>query len=114
MSNELFEDWIIKLDRQFHNQVRKIVLLIDNCPTHLHVENLINVNLIFYLLTLPLDEEVMRSLKVPFRRSILILCIKGLQNMSLPKITILEAMKILSSSWSEISAQTIINFLERL
>ena len=114
MSNELFEDWIIKLACQFHNQVKKIVLLIDNCRAHLHVENLINVNLIFYLQTLPLDEEVMRSLKVPFRRSILILCIKGLQNMSLPKITILEAMKILSSSWSEISAQTIINFLERL
>ena len=38
------------------------------------------------------------------------LCIKALDNnMSLPKTTILEAMKILSSSWSELSVQAIRN-----
>ena len=37
-------------------------------------------------------------------------CIKALdKNMSLPKITTLDAMKILSSSSSELPAQTIIN-----
>ena len=38
------------------------------------------------------------------------LCIKALdKNMSLPKITILESMKLLSSLWSKLSAQTITN-----
>ena len=55
MANELFKEWVRNLDRQFDNQERKIAVLIDNCPAHPRVENLTNVNLIFfYLRTLPL------------------------------------------------------------
>lgn len=34
MTSEIFERWVMKLDRQFTAQGRKIILLIDNCPAH--------------------------------------------------------------------------------
>ena len=58
----------------------------------------------------PMNQGVIRSLKVHYGRKILRLCIQALyKNMPLPKITILEAMKIFSSSWSELFARAIVN-----
>ena len=47
MSGQLFEDWVHGLDRKFSVFKRKIALIIDNCTTHPHVENLKWVELIF-------------------------------------------------------------------
>ena len=59
-----------------------------------------------------MDQGVIRSLKAHYCRKILRLCIKALyKNMSLPKITITEAMENLSFVWSGLPAQTIMHCL---
>ena len=47
MISALLQEWVRKLDRQFHNQERKIALLIDNCSVHPRVESLTSLNLFF-------------------------------------------------------------------
>ena len=34
MDSQIFEVWVLKLDRTFRMEGRKLALLIDNCPAH--------------------------------------------------------------------------------
>ena len=47
MTTELFKEWMRQLDRKFSAANGKIALIIDNCTTHLHVEQLNSIELIF-------------------------------------------------------------------
>ena len=57
-----------------------------------------------------MDQGVIRSLKAHYRRRIVRLCIKAVdKNEPLPKISILQAMKDLVSSWNAVSKETVVN-----
>ena len=115
MDSQIFEEWVRKLDRTFRMERRKIALLIDNCPAYLSVPDLTNVQLIFLppdttSVLQPMDQGVIRSLKVHYRGRVVRRLCRALDKMkTLPKISILQAMKILVSSWEAASAQTIVN-----
>ena len=47
MDSILFEEWVREVDRRFTKEGRKIVLLVDNCPAHLSIGNLVSTKLIF-------------------------------------------------------------------
>lgn len=47
MTGEIFQNWLIDLDKQFQKKKRKILLFIDNCTAH-QVPNLKNVKVIFF------------------------------------------------------------------
>ena len=119
MTGDLFGEWIRKLDSSLRAQDRKVVLLIDNCPAHPEIKNLTNTNLIFLRpnttsVLQPMGQGVIQSLEVHYRRRIVCLCTKSLnKNKPLPKITILQAMKNLVSSWNAVSEESIVNCFEK-
>jgi hypothetical protein len=47
MTGELFTSWLMKLDKQFHRQNRKVVMVIDNCPAHPKIKGLKSIELAF-------------------------------------------------------------------
>ena len=47
MDSTLFEEWVREIDVKLQKENRKIVLVIDNCPTHPTIADLSNVKLIF-------------------------------------------------------------------
>nr|XP_047142836.1 tigger transposable element-derived protein 4-like [Hydra vulgaris] len=120
MTGDLFTEWVMKLDSFFCAQDRKVALLVDNCSAHPHIEGLSNINLIFFppnttSVLQPMDQGVIRSLKAHYRHKIVRLCIKAVDNNELmPKISILQAMKDLVSSWNAVSKETVINCLKKL
>ena len=101
MTGDLFGEWIRKFGSSLRAQDRKVVLLIDNCPSHPEIKNLTNINLIFLppnttSVIQPMDQGEIhaQSLKTHYRRRTVRLRIKSLdENKPLPKITILQAMK---------------------
>ena len=115
MDSQIFEKWVRKLDRTFQMEGRKIALLNDNCPAHPSVPDLTNVQLVFLppnttSVFRPIDQGVIRSLKAHYRgRVVPRLCRALDKTKTLPKIPILQAMKILVSSWEAVSAQAIVN-----
>ena len=115
MDSQIFEEWVRKLDPTFQMEGRKISLLIDNCPAHPSVSDLTNVQLVFLppnatSVLQPMDQGVIRSLKAHYRgRDVRRLCRALDKTRTLPKISILLAMKKLVSSWEAVSAQTIVN-----
>ena len=115
MDSQIFEEWVRKLDRTFRMEGRKIALLIDNCPAHPSVSDLTNVQLVFLppnttSVLQPIDQGVIRSLKAHYRGRVVRRLCRALDKMkTLPKISILQVIKILVSSWEAVSAQTIVN-----
>ena len=61
-----------------------------------------------------MSQDVMRSLKAYYRKKVVCLCIKAVDSNKLfPKISILQAMKHLVSSWNAVSKKTIANCFKK-
>ena len=88
---------------------------IDNCPAHPSVPNLTNVQLIFLppnttTILQPMDQCVIRSLKAHYRGRVVRKFIRALdKGQSLPKISLLQAMKLLVASWEAVPVETVVN-----
>ena len=115
MDSDLFEEWVRKLDRKFEQQNRKVVLIIDNCPAHPAIGGLKAIQLFFLLpnttaVTQPMDQGVIRSLKAKYRSRLIKLIIKAIDsNKDIPKINVLDAMKLLTLSWEDVTENTVQN-----
>lgn len=48
MSLQLFEDWLIILDKTFRKQKRTIILFIDNCTAHNKIPLMSNIKVIYF------------------------------------------------------------------
>ena len=119
MTGVLLQDRLRKLDSSFRAQSRKVALLIDNCPAHLEMKNLTNTILIFLppnttSVLQPMYQGVIRSLEANYRKNVVCLSIKVVEsNKPLPKISILQSVKLLVSSWNAVSKETIINCFKK-
>ncbi|XP_064423274.1 tigger transposable element-derived protein 4-like [Latimeria chalumnae] len=47
MTGDIFKDWVIKFDRKMQRQKRKVLLFVDNCPAHPHIDNLQVTTVVF-------------------------------------------------------------------
>ena len=115
MSSFLFDEWVKELDRKFEKENRKIVLIVDNCPAHPIVEELKAIELVFLppnttSKTQLMDQGVIRSLKAKYHRRIIKRLIQAVDmKKKLPQTSILDAMQLLQSAWSEVLELTVKN-----
>ena len=115
MDSSLFDEWVRELDVKFQKKNRKIALIIDNYPAHPTIADLSNVKLIFLppnttSVSEPMDRWVIKCLKAFYRRRLVNLMIKRLeQGQDLPKISILRALQLLVALWNDITKTTIVN-----
>ena len=115
MDSDLFEEWVRELDRKFKQQNRKVVLIIDNCPAHPAIGGLKAIQLCFLppnttAVTQPMDQGVIRSLKAKYRSRLIKLIIKAIDsNKDIPKINVLDATKLLTLSWEDVTENTVQN-----
>ena len=86
------------MDKKFVSKGKKVALVVDNCPAHPQIENLISIKLFFLppnttSQTQPMDQGVMCSLNEQQRKNVvrkIILNVK--KKKSLPKIYLLLGM----------------------
>ena len=84
MDSTLYEEWFRELDVKFQKENRKIALTIGNCPAHPTIADLSNVKLIFLppnttSVSQPMGQEVIKCLKAFYRRRLVNLMIKRLE-----------------------------------
>lgn len=122
MTSEIFESEIRKWDKRLLKENRKILLLVDNCPAHSVVPNLTNIKLVFLppnvtSVLQPMDQGVIRNFKAHFRRLLVLLLIelreKSVKNICDVKISVLEAIRLMSDSWNSVSLFTIKNCFKK-
>lgn len=118
MTSELFEKWIREWDQELRRSKNKILLLVDNCPAHPVVPNLSNIKLCFLpanttSMLQPLDQGVIKSLKVHFRKFQIVKMLQQSEESSENefkwKITILDAVTMISKAWDRVTPKTIAN-----
>ncbi|CAB3246373.1 unnamed protein product [Arctia plantaginis] len=117
ITSELFEKWLRDWDRNFVKKKKKILLLVDNCPAHPNVTDLKSITLAFLppnttSVLQPMDQGIIRSLKMNFRKNLvlkMINCLDANENHSSTKVTVLDAILMVNDAWNKISRSTIHN-----
>ena len=75
MDSVLLEEWVRDVNKKFQAEGTKVALIIDNCPVHPIIENLLHVRLVI----LPsnttsvsglMDQGVIRCLEVHYRKQL--------------------------------------------
>ena len=115
MDSILFEEWVREVDRRFIKEVQKIVLLVDNCPAHPSIDNLVSTELIFLPPNTtsklqPIDQGVIRSLKAYYKTMSIKKSIEAIRKKkTLPEFSVLDAMQILDVTWGKVTTKTVVN-----
>ena len=119
MDSILFEEWVREVDRRFIKEVQKIVLLVDNCPAHPSIDNLVSTELIFLSPNTTskfqsMDQGVIRSLKAHYKTMSIKKLIEAKEKKKpLPEFSILDAMQMLDVAWGKITTKTVVNCFEK-
>ena len=76
MTKNIFNEWLLKIDKKFRIQNRKILLFIDNFSGHAVTVNLTNVKIQFYppnctSIIQPLDQGIIQNFKHFYKTGIL-------------------------------------------
>jgi len=111
MTLKLFEDYIRKLDSMFSKQKRKVIIFIDNCTAHSEVSNLKAIKLIFLPANTtaklqPADQGIIKCLKHAYRKRLVRQAIDDVENGKEHSINVLDAIRLISSSWNNDVAKT--------
>ncbi|KRY36187.1 NADH dehydrogenase [ubiquinone] 1 beta subcomplex subunit 10, partial [Trichinella spiralis] len=117
MSAEIFVEWLKAVNATMRQQHRKILLLLDNAPSHLNVE-LSNVKLEFLpakstSCLQPMDLGVLRQFKCKYRSHLLQSLLANAETYEhaykfFSRITVLDAVCWISQSWNEVESEVIV------
>ena len=109
-----------ELDKKFGKENRKVIHFVDNCSAHPIIEGLKAVELAFLppkstSKTQPMEQGVIRSLKSEYRKKIIERLVRAVgMKKTFPKTSILDAMQLLTSAWSEVSETIIKNCFRKV
>ena len=119
MDSILFKGWVCEVDRQFTKEGRKFVLLVDNCPAHPSIDNLVSTELIFLPPNTasklqPMDQGIIRSLKSHYKMMSLKKLVEAIEKKKpFPEFSILDDMQMLDVAWGKVSTKTFVNCFEK-
>jgi hypothetical protein len=108
MTSDLFEAELRHWDRELRLQKRKILLLVDNCPTRPVLEKLENIKLVFLpanttSMLQPMDQGVIRSLKCHYRKLMLLRMIECIEKKQDQAVTLLDTIRCIERAWRRIT-----------
>lgn len=124
MTSEIFRNWLTDWDFNLQHEQRKILLLVDNCTAHPHLDNLKNIQLEYLptnttSLVQPMDMGIIKNLKTLYRTKLvnyILDCIdenlftSNTTAMEISsKISILQAIHFVADSWRALKISTIQN-----
>lgn len=116
MTSEIFEEYLIEWDLRLQSEGRQIVAFVDNCPSHpKSLQSKLNsINLQFLppnttSVIQPMDSGVIANLKRHYRTKLVALLETAGTRDDFMSISVLEAMKLLASSWASVESETIRN-----
>lgn len=118
MTTGVMEDWLRWLDRKMGQSNRKILLFLDNAPSHPHIQ-LKNVQIQFLppnttALCQPMDQGIIQAMKLKYRKRQLQHVVMELERSPaatgpqiLKEVTILQAIYWVIGAWRDTTCETI-------
>jgi hypothetical protein len=92
----------------------KILLLVDNCPAHPHIQDLSNTKLVFLppnatSVLQPMDMGITKSLKGYFRRFLVLQLIDRRERGLHDNVSLLDSIRLMEDAWNTVTPATVIN-----
>lgn len=114
MTAQLFKEWLVTLDTKLFAVNRKILLFIDNCTAHNRTPHLKCIKVVYFppnmtSVVQPMDQGIIQNLKHYYRRQIVLKILDGIETKSQTKINLLDAGRLLSKAWTQVTPKTISN-----
>lgn len=114
MTSGIFLDFLHKFDRKLGKEKRKVILFIDQCPSHpKDLPSLNYTKVLFFPANCtsklqPMDLSIIRCVKVHYRKTLIRRLFAGLEMKrsvkdNLKQITVLDAIHMVCSSWTNIT-----------
>ena len=113
MRKEIFSSWLLLIDRKFRQEGRKVAIVIDNAPCHPRIQSQLEaVRLVFLPFPdkaelHPCEQGVIKSLKVNYRRYLLIKLLTVLEAEEEFVLDLLGALHLLHLAWVNVSQEAI-------
>ena len=118
MVSDLFSSWLLKLDKRFQNEHRKVAMVVDNCPAHPNVQDALkSITLVFLPPNTtsklqPCDQGIIQNLKVHYRKYLLIKMITAVEAKEEFSPNLLDCLYTLRLAWENVQLETIKNCFE--
>ena len=114
MVNSILQDFIKSLNRRMVRENRKILLLMDNAPSHIIPDNMTNVRCEFLPPTTtshlqPMDAGIINAFKAHYRRYLVRFHIDAIDAGRVTKVEVSDAIRWTKLSWDEVTSSTIVN-----
>ena len=118
MTSQIFNSYVSKWNKQLVRENRKILLLIDNCPSHT-INSLSNIKVIYLpknttSVLQPCDQGIIKCIKGRYRMHMMKKLILNVEiGKSEEKVNILDAIYMITSAWNDINQSTIRNCFKK-
>lgn len=114
MTAAVFEEYVRLLDRKFRAKQRRVLFVIDNCPSHGKIENLQAITLEFLpanttAILQPMDQGIIETTRKLYRKSLLQRMLVAYDANKGYSIDLLGAVHLLCHSWKELAPAKIAN-----
>lgn len=118
MTGTLFENWLLKLDKKFKKEKRKVIVFIDNCTAHNTIPLMENIKVIFFPANMtsviqPMDQGIIKNLKHFYRRLLVQNILIGDDNALKIKLDLLQASRMCKQAWDQVTPETIQNCFKK-
>lgn len=118
MNTQIFCEWLNKLNKKMKKDKRKILLFIDNCTAHTCFPQLSNIKIQFLPANTtsklqPLDQGIIRNFKCIYRKEVVCRMLSDMEKKVATKITVLDAIRMATKSWKNVSPTTIANCFKK-
>ncbi|XP_053957785.1 tigger transposable element-derived protein 4-like [Anastrepha ludens] len=122
MTSEIFTKWIVKLDKKFCDQNRKVLFFVDNCTAYPKDvrDKLRNIHLAYFppnmtSLLQPMDQGIIYNMKQHYRKRILTNILTQVdEGNSVMAIDLLQAVRNLSNIWNVyVKPETVANCFKK-
>ena len=113
MNSVIFADFLKTVNRKMKRERRKILLIMDNAPSHA-IPDLSNIEVHFLPPTTtshlqPLDAGIIQCFKGHYRRSQLKHLVQCIDNDEPPAISLKQAIRFIKLAWDDVTERTIVN-----
>ena len=120
MTSAIFQEYLKDLNKKMVKEKRKILLLIDNAPSHIVGEELTNITIKFLpkdttSVLQPLDQGIIRSFKAYYKMALIkhLIAVGNNTPETMRRINLGVVVHWISDAWKKVSEMTITNCFKK-
>ncbi|KAH6938221.1 hypothetical protein HPB50_007807 [Hyalomma asiaticum] len=112
MTKEIFNNWLLRFDKQLVKQHRKVLLFLDNCSSHMKPPQLEAIELAYFppnatSILQPIDQGIVRSVKAAYRTCLVERLLFDMQGNRESKVRF--PVEVLASVWQQLKTEVVKN-----